>query len=95
MLEDGFRSHRYSDIVGNLRDNGFLTAEDVRKLLKEYTTTQKITFDCIDDELDSVRNLPCLAFKLKKRIPHTLSLFFVNTYRIEKIRFKKSTLKAR
>lgn len=50
MLEDGFRSHRYSDIVGNLRDNGFLTAEDVRKLLKEYTTTQKITFDCIDDE---------------------------------------------
>ena len=50
MLEDGYRSHRYSDIVGNLRDNGFLTAEDVRKLLKEYTTTQKITFDCIDDE---------------------------------------------
>ena len=50
MLEEGFRSYRYSDIVGNLRDNGFLTAEDVRKLLKEYTTTQKITFDCIDDE---------------------------------------------
>tara|TARA_R110002073_G_scaffold335012_2_gene525938 strand:+ start:1141 stop:1347 length:207 start_codon:yes stop_codon:yes gene_type:complete len=49
MLEEGFRSNRYSDIVGNLRDNGFLTAEDVRKLLKEYTTTQKITFDCIDD----------------------------------------------
>ena len=50
MLEDGFRSHRYSDILGNLSENGFLTAEDVRKLIKEYTTTQKITFDCIDDE---------------------------------------------
>jgi len=50
MLEDGFRSHRYSDILGNLRDNGFLTVEDVSKLLKEFTTSEKITFDCIDDE---------------------------------------------
>ncbi len=50
MLEDGFRSHRYSDILGNLSENGFLTAEDVGKLLKEFTTTQKITFACISDE---------------------------------------------
>lgn len=42
MLEDGFRSHRYSDIVGNLRDNGFLTAEDVRKLLKEIQPPKKL-----------------------------------------------------
>lgn len=49
MLEDGFRSHRYSDILGNLRDNGFLTVEDVSKLLKEFTTSEKITFDCIVD----------------------------------------------
>ncbi|GBF19446.1 hypothetical protein C21_01611 [Arenibacter sp. NBRC 103722] len=32
MLEEGFRSHRYSDILGNLRENGFLNAEDVGKL---------------------------------------------------------------
>jgi hypothetical protein len=36
--------------LGNLGENGFLTAEDVSKLLKEFTTTQKITFDCISDE---------------------------------------------
>ena len=50
MLEDGFRSHRYSAILGNLRNNGFLNTEDVEKLLKEFITTQKITFDCISDE---------------------------------------------
>ncbi|MDL5511996.1 hypothetical protein QSE00_09245 [Arenibacter sp. M-2] len=50
MLEDGYRSHRYSDILDNLNENGFLTTEDVRRLLKEFTTTQKITFDCISDE---------------------------------------------
>ncbi|MDL5514429.1 hypothetical protein QSE00_21630 [Arenibacter sp. M-2] len=50
MLEDGFRSHRYSDILSNLCENGFLTAEDVGKLLKEFTTTQKITFDSLSDE---------------------------------------------
>ncbi|MCK0133368.1 hypothetical protein [Arenibacter sp. S6351L] len=50
MLEDGYRSHRYSDILDNLNENGFLTTEDVIRLLKEFTTTQKITFDCISDE---------------------------------------------
>jgi len=50
MLEDGFRSHRYSDILDNLGENGFLTAEDIGKLLKEFTSTKKITFDCISDE---------------------------------------------
>jgi hypothetical protein len=50
MLEVGYRSHRYSDILDNLNENGFLTTEDVIRLLKEFTTTQKITFDCISDE---------------------------------------------
>jgi hypothetical protein len=42
MLEDGFRSHRYGDILDNLSENGFLTTEDVGKLLKEFTTTKKL-----------------------------------------------------
>ena len=50
MLEDGFRSDRYSVILGNLKDNGFLNSEDVEKLLKEFLTTQKITFGCISYE---------------------------------------------
>ena len=50
MLEDGFKSDRYSAILGNLKDNGFLNSEDVEKLLKEFLTTQKITFDSISDE---------------------------------------------
>jgi len=50
MLEDGFSSHKYSDILDHLKENGFLSIEDINKLLKEYTTTKKITFDCITKE---------------------------------------------
>ncbi|MDL5513935.1 hypothetical protein QSE00_19105 [Arenibacter sp. M-2] len=50
MLKDGFSSHKYSDILDHLRENGFLSKEDVAKLLKEYTTYNKITFDCITKE---------------------------------------------
>ena len=47
MLEDGFRSDRYSEILGNLMDNGFLNTKDVEILLKEFITLQRISFDCI------------------------------------------------
>ena len=50
MLKDGFSSHNYRDILDHLRENGFLSTEDADKLLKEYTTTKKITFDCITKE---------------------------------------------
>ncbi len=50
MLKDGFSSHKYSDILDHLRENGFLNAEDVDKLLKEFTTTKKNTFECITKE---------------------------------------------
>ncbi len=50
MLQDGFRSEKYSDVLSNLRDNGFLNNEDVEILMKEYTTTQKIMLDGISRE---------------------------------------------
>tara|TARA_R110000850_G_scaffold18046_1_gene54869 strand:+ start:938 stop:1147 length:210 start_codon:yes stop_codon:yes gene_type:complete len=50
MLEDGFRSDRYSAILGNLMDNGFLNTKDVENLLKEFITLQRISFDCITAE---------------------------------------------
>ncbi|RTE53268.1 hypothetical protein EHW67_09555 [Arenibacter aquaticus] len=50
MLKDGFSSDKYSDILDHLKDNGFLSTEDVCNLLKEYTSTKKITFDCITKE---------------------------------------------
>ncbi len=50
MLEDGFRSDRYSAILGNLKDNGFLNSKDVENLIREFTTTQKITLDGVSDE---------------------------------------------
>ena len=50
MLEDGFRSDRYSAILGNLMDNGFLNIKDVENLLKEFITLQRISFDCITAE---------------------------------------------
>ncbi|GBF21827.1 hypothetical protein C21_04016 [Arenibacter sp. NBRC 103722] len=54
MLKDGFSSHKYSDVLNHLRENGFLSTEDVDKLLKEYTTTKKITFDCITNEKSQI-----------------------------------------
>ncbi len=50
MLEDGFRSDRYSAVLGNLKDNGFLNNKDVEILIREFTTTQKITLDGVSDE---------------------------------------------
>ena len=50
MLEDGFRSDRYSAILGNLMDNGFLNTKDVENLLKEFITLQRISFDSITAE---------------------------------------------
>ena len=50
MLKDGFSFHNYRDILDHLRENGFLSTEDVDKLLKEYTASKTITFDCITKE---------------------------------------------
>jgi hypothetical protein len=50
MLEDGFSSDRYSAVLGNLKDNGFLNNKDVEILIREFTTTQKITLDGVNDE---------------------------------------------
>lgn len=50
MLDDGFKSNRYSAILGNLRDNGFLNKDDVDALLKDFTKHQYIKLDCISDE---------------------------------------------
>ncbi len=49
MLEDGFKSEKYSAILGNLRENGFLDDEDVQNLMKEFMTTQKISFNELTD----------------------------------------------
>ncbi len=49
MLEDGFKSEKYSAILGNLRENGFLDDEDVQNLMKEFMTTQKISFIDLTD----------------------------------------------
>ncbi len=50
MLEDGFRSDKYSAILGNLKDNGFLTSDDVEYLMREFITAQKITLDGVTDK---------------------------------------------
>ena len=50
MLEDGCKSVKYSGILGNLRDNGFLDKVDVDGLLKDYAKHQYIKLDCINNE---------------------------------------------
>jgi len=50
MLEDGFKSDRYSSILGNLRENKFLDAADVDCLLKDFVAHQHIKLDCVSDE---------------------------------------------
>jgi len=49
MLEDGFKSNRYTAILGNLRDNGYLDESDVDILLKNFVSTHTINFDGISD----------------------------------------------
>lgn len=50
MLEDGFKADNYSAILGNLKDNRYLTNKDVENLLKEFVTLHKISFDSITAE---------------------------------------------
>ena len=50
MLEEGFSSVRYSAILGNLRDRGDLSPEEVGKLLKGYITSRRIILSDISDE---------------------------------------------
>ncbi|WP_127025013.1 hypothetical protein [Flagellimonas beolgyonensis] len=50
MLDDGFKSNRYSAILGNLCDNGHLDKSDVDILLKNYISTHTINFNGIGDE---------------------------------------------
>ncbi len=49
MLEDGFKSNRYTAILGNLRDNGYQDESDVDILLKNFVSTHTINFDGISD----------------------------------------------
>lgn len=50
MLEDGFASRKYSAILGNLRDHGYLDDADVERLLKNYRATERIDFEGISQE---------------------------------------------
>lgn len=50
MLDDGFKSDRYSAILGNLRDNGYLDNKDVELLLKAFIASQRIDFADISEE---------------------------------------------
>lgn len=50
MLDDGFKSDSYSPILDNLKNNGYLNSDDVSNLLKEFHTTGKMSFTCIDEK---------------------------------------------
>jgi len=50
MLEDGFKSGKYSGILGNLKDGGFLTGEEVNVLINGYFLKRIIVLDSVPDE---------------------------------------------
>ncbi len=50
MLEDGFKSEKYSAILENLKSNGFLNDQDIEILLNEFFNSQKITLCGISDK---------------------------------------------
>lgn len=50
MLEDGFKSGKYSDILSNLKEGGYLTSEEVNNLINGYISKRLIILDSISDE---------------------------------------------
>jgi hypothetical protein len=50
MLEDGFKSGKYSAILSNLKEGGFLTSEEVNVLINGYISKRIIVLDSISDE---------------------------------------------
>ena len=50
MLKDGFKSDKYSAILGNLKDGGFLTSEEVNVLISGYVSKRIIILDSLNDE---------------------------------------------
>jgi len=50
MLEDGFKSEKYSAILSNLKEGGSLTSEDVNILINSYISKRVIVLDSISDE---------------------------------------------
>ncbi len=50
MVEDGFKSGKYSAIFSNLKEGGFLTSEEVNVLISGYISKRIIVLDTISDE---------------------------------------------
>jgi len=50
MLEDGFKSGKYSAILSNLKDGGFLSSEEVNVLINGYISKRIIVLDSVSDE---------------------------------------------
>ncbi|MGB6151851.1 MAG: hypothetical protein WBG48_07660 [Pricia sp.] len=48
MLEDGFKSDKYSGILANLRDNGHLDQKDVDTLLKDFISARQVNLNSLD-----------------------------------------------
>lgn len=72
MLEDGFASRKYSAILGNLRDHGYLDDTDVESLLKNYRATERIDFEGISQEKAKlVTWMPFWPMAPRNEGPHT------------------------
>lgn len=48
MLQDGFKSDKYSGILANLRQNGHLDQKDVDTLLKDFISARQVNLDSLD-----------------------------------------------
>nr|WP_298927504.1 hypothetical protein [uncultured Allomuricauda sp.] len=50
MLDKDFTSNRYSAILGNLKDNNYLTQSDVDVLLKDMVVNNSVILTNVGDE---------------------------------------------
>lgn len=50
MLDKDFTSNRYSTILGNLKDNNYLTQSDVDVLLKDLVANNSVVLTNVGDE---------------------------------------------
>jgi len=67
MLDKDFISDRYSAILGNLRDNNYLTQEDIHLLIKNSLEQKSIVLTSISSEKAEIVRRALLENKNRRK----------------------------
>ena len=66
MIDNNFTADRYSALLGNLRDNGYLSQNEVDILQKNALTKESGYFESINDEKAEIVRIAILENRKRK-----------------------------